>query len=155
MNTSKSQLEEKILLGNMLKTKDGFGIDGKPASIVPVRTTINTGDWFISPNKEWVMLLLESGYFNKYQVVGHPPDDSSKYFKGRKIWTLTQSIKKNDHLDMQDDGNLVLYSNDDSILWASATDDPNRETLGLFLQNNNDLVLYQKNVGWQSQVQKS
>ncbi|HWO20648.1 MAG TPA: hypothetical protein VNO30_17890 [Kofleriaceae bacterium] len=113
-----------------------------PGGNIPPGTTMQQGNWAISANNLYVLIMQTDGNLVLYQVVGAPPTPGGS-FAGYAIWaTMTNSTSDpGATFAVQTDGNLVVYDANQNALWASGTANqaPPQE---LSIQTDGNLVLY-------------
>jgi len=109
-----------------------------PGGQIAVDTKMQPGDWAISGNSEYVLVMQGDGNLVLYEVAGTPPTPGSS-FQGYPTWASQTYGNAGAFFVVQADGNLVVYSGTNA-LWASGTQG-NR--LGyLLLQADGDMALY-------------
>lgn len=120
------------------------------ANIVAVGTTfVSDGAWVTSQNEEYVLILQPDGNLVLYQVIGNPPPfKPGVSFMGQALWAAGTFDNKGDTFVVQADGNLVVYNSDGNPIWASNTE--GIVPIGLFVQNDGNLVLYKQAPAWAS-----
>jgi hypothetical protein len=62
------------------------------------------------------------------------------YKDGRAVWEAPNALGRGDRAPMQDDGNFVLYDEDDEPVWASATS--GNPGAYLAIQDDGNMVVY-------------
>ena len=87
-------------------------------------------------NKEYYAVMQPDGNFVVYQ--------GSLFVQGNAIWASNTQFKGTGpyHLDMQKDGNLVIYDKDNKPTWASLTYNKGQNGYRLVMQDDRNLVLY-------------
>src|SRR5262249_40488188 len=89
-----------------------------PGGNIPPGTTFQQGQWAISPNSLYVLVLQFDGNLVLYQVMGAPPSPNST-FAGCALWATSTSTGAT--FAVQTDGNLVVYDSNSTPIWASNT----------------------------------
>jgi Ricin-type beta-trefoil lectin domain-like len=112
-----------------------------PAGNIPFDTTMAQGQWAISANNEYVLIMQGDGNLVLYQVIGAPPVAGSS-FHGNPLWSsqTTPLTPVAPRFVLQSDGNMVVYNGPDDVLWQSET--YGVAGLQLSLQTDGNLVMY-------------
>lgn len=96
-----------------------------PRVQIPAGTRLDAGSSLVSPDRRYRADVQSDGNFVVYGPNG-------------AIWS-TRTSGSGVHLDVQRDGNVVLYTGSNGVLWASYT---RGDGVSLELQNDGNLVVY-------------
>jgi hypothetical protein len=118
----------------------GTQIDA-PAGEIPPGTTMRQGDWAISANQLYVLVMQGDGNLVLYEVSGAPPQPDST-FLGYALWATATNDPQNPGqvFDIDQDGNLAVLGPASQTLWQSDTAGCDPQYLAL--QTDGNLVLY-------------
>ena len=112
----------------------------------------SNGMWCSSPNSEYVLILQNDGNLVLYRVIGTPGQlKQGVTLSVSTLWRSKTAGHKGDVAIMQEDGNLVVYSNPDprsrKVLGESKTAGINPS--GLYVQDDGNVVIYKlEPSGW-------
>jgi len=110
-------------------------------------TTMQLGNWAISTNEVYVLILQPDGNLVLYQVIGAPPVPNGS-FLGYAMWSTGTNVTDGPGASfaIQTDGNLVVYDANGNWVWQSGTENeaPPAE---LRVQTDGNLVLYDTSGG--------
>lgn len=121
---------------------------GVPATIIKVGTEVlNEQRWCASPNQEYVFIFQADGNLVQYQVIGAPgPLNPGVTFNGKALWSSgTINPKRGRKFVVQNDGNLVIYDENQKDVWSSNTAGTPG---GLYVQDDSNIVLYKLVYSW-------
>jgi phospholipase C len=121
----------------------GTQISAPDGNISP-GTTMAQGQWAISANNAYVLILQYDGNLVLYQVSGMPPTSGSSSFQGYAIWATGTNGSGANLFDITTSGNLILYNGDTSVWSPSIEVQP---PLELRVQTDGNLVLYTQGGG--------
>jgi len=143
-------VQSQILLGpTVVSTNSVVSSGGIKANCVPVNTKtntiINTNSWFASPNQNYILNLKVNGDLVLYKV-GNPPNKLTpgSIITVGQLWSSGTKCNPGDQLAVQTDSNICIYSITGVVLW-SWPNWTNNTPVGLYLQDDGQLVLYAGN----------
>ncbi|HEY9029229.1 MAG TPA: hypothetical protein VIP05_33395 [Burkholderiaceae bacterium] len=112
-----------------------------PGGHIPPGTTMNLGNWAISPNEQYVLVMQYDGNFVLYEVDGTPPQPNSS-FLGYALWATATFDASPPATQARFDagGDLGVYAQNGATLWNSLTEGCNPTFLAV--QDDGNLVLY-------------
>jgi hypothetical protein len=111
-----------------------------PGGNIPPGTTFQQGQWAISSDNVYALVLQYDGNLVLYQVIGAPPSPGSS-FVGYAMWAASTSSGYT--FAVQNDGNLVVYDVNKTPIWATMTNGIQPKCLSV--QTDGNLVLYDVN----------
>ena len=101
------------------------------------------------------MLESTNGYYAVLQADGNFVIYRSKHFIPRNyLWQSNTAGKGRApfRLELQKNGNLVLYDSQNSTIWNASNDNKSDNTHRLVLQNDGNLVIYSERWTWATQT---
>lgn len=133
-----------ITLGPPVTTKTSP--DGK-ANFAPTGTTISSNNsWLCSPNRKFFLILQGDGNLVLYKVQGLQTLSEGSTISVSHIWASNTANNPGDRLQLQSDGNLVIYPENyptKPSLWSwSDWSRKSGNNANLYLFNDGSLVLY-------------
>ncbi len=119
------------------------GINGIPNGLDYVAHSISSTS-ILFPGQ-----LLSTANRN-YQMIFQDDGNLVVYYQGQPLWSSGTAGKPSAELDMQSDGNLVIYASNGQPLWSSDT--AGRGSSRLIMQDDGNLVIYNQSNGatWSS-----
>jgi hypothetical protein len=113
-----------LLISGLVLANNNVGDSLKPGS------SLRTSDALLSANGQYTVVMQPDCNLVMYQIGSSDP-----------IWaTNTDGKGSGCHVDMQQDGNLVVYSGSHDALWDSKT--VGNAVSGISMQNDGNLVIY-------------
>lgn len=120
------------------------GVRISPNHQLPAGTVMRYGNWTISANQEFVLIMQGDGNLILYRVIGRPPLGNHGSFNGEAVWsTGTVSDRKGEFFAFQyPDGNLVVYGAGSIARWTANTHALPGHAIALEVSDAGKLVLY-------------
>jgi hypothetical protein len=98
--------------------------------------TLTAGQTISSPNGLYTLTMQTDGNLVEYGPTCCPGGEGAYWASG------TAGTGSNNHVNMQADGNLVIYNSAGKALWTSGTGGHRGSAYTLYLQNDSNLVIY-------------
>jgi hypothetical protein len=137
-----------VTLGPAIPDTTTASFGNVPATVIQVGTRVPSDQyWCTSPSQEYVLIMQDDGNLVHYRVIGNPPDFAPGVtFNGEATWA-TGTAARNSVLDVQSDGNLVIYDSNGKPIWKTNT---SGTPAGLYVQDDGNVVLYKLEPSWWS-----